>query len=293
MEKKRTNIIFFIIIGIVLISSFVSSYSRGVALKEILKKQTLMMKTQDRIKERLVSIISSAVNRPSTDVDIQAVLRNQEQIKQIISELKTGVVNSKAGGNLDEKPVVKSSEVSGFDYTKVYDIPIDHSPIMGNKKAPVTFVAFIDFGCGYAAEYYPVMVETAKQYSDKVNYVVKSFPLSQNEENKSPFKAAFAAGEQGKYSEMVDALLKNGQNLSEKKYEELAKQLGIDIEKFWKDYKGKDSQWEEYIKKDLEVGKSIGVKGTPMFYINGFISRGRDIPGFKKDIDLILKDLKK
>ena len=92
---------------------------------------------------------------------------------------------------------------------------------------------------------------------------------------------------------MVDALLKNGQNLSEKKYEELAKQLGIDIEKFWKDYKGKDSQWEEYIKKDLEVGKSIGVKGTPMFYINGFISRGRDIPGFKKDIDLILKDLKK
>ncbi|MCK4918147.1 MAG: thioredoxin domain-containing protein [Candidatus Omnitrophica bacterium] len=289
MEKKRVNLIFVSIIGIFIMGSFVSSYSRSVLLKKILKQQTEMMEIQDRIKDRLVSIISSAVNKSPSEDNFKAVLRNQEQLKQIISGLKSKSVSSKTPENLVSKSEVKSPPE--FDYTKVYDIPIDHSPIMGDKNAPITFVVFLDFRCGYASEYYPLMVETKKKYPDKVNYVVKNFPLSLDKDGKAPSKAAFAAGEQGKYFEMVEALLKNRKNLNDEKYKELAEQLGMDIERFWKDYKDKDSQWEEYIKKDLELGKEIGVRGVPMFYINGLISRGRDIPGFKKEIDLILKDI--
>ncbi|MCK5493652.1 MAG: thioredoxin domain-containing protein [Candidatus Omnitrophica bacterium] len=289
MEKKRVNLIFVSIIGIFIMGSFVSSYSRGVLLKKILKQQTEMMEIQDRIKDRLVSIISSAVNKSPSEDNFKAVLRNQEQLKQIISGLKSKSVSSKTPENLVSKSEVKSPPE--FDYTKVYDIPIDHSPIMGDKKAPITFVVFLDFRCGYVSEYYPLMVETIKKYPGKVNYVIKNYPLSLNKEGKAPFKAVFAAGEQGKYFEMVDALLKNRKNLNDEKYEELAEQLGMDIEKFWKDYKDKDSQWEEYIKKDLELGKSIGVRGVPMFYINGLISQGRGISRFKKEIDLILKDI--
>ena len=283
MEKKKNTLFFAVILGIFIIGNFVSSYSSNVLLKKILKRQKEMLKTQNRIKDRLISIISSAANKNYSEDYIKAVLQNQEELKRIISGLKSESVSYKTAKKSDSKIVVESPPE--FDYTKVYNIPIAHSPVIGNKNAPVTFVVFLDFRCGYAAEYYPLMVAAAKEYSGEVNYVVKHFPLSQGEEAKSPSKAAFAAGKQGEYSQMVEALLKNRKNLNEKKYKEIAEQLGLDIEKFLKDDKNKDNKWEEFIKKDVELGKSIGVRGVPMFYINGLISRGRDIPGFKKDID--------
>ena len=179
------------------------------------------------------------------------------------------------------------------DYNRVYKIPVGSSAVKGKKDAPVTIVEFVDFECPYCARFHPPMVEAAKAYPGKVNYIIKNFPLNFHKNAMSSAKAAFAAGEQGKYSEMADALLLNGKSLSEEKYEELAKSLGLDVDKFLKDYKEKDAQWEDYIKKDMALGAKVGVRGTPSFYINGKKTRARDTVSFKKEIDQILKGEKK
>ena len=122
--------------------------------------------------------------------------------------------------------------------------------------------------------------------------ILKNFPLSFHQEAKSAAKAAFAAGEQGKYWEMVDVLLENGRSLGETKYEEFAKDLGLDVAKFKDDYAKKDKKWEKYIQADMDLAQKINVRGTPTFYINGRKTNARDFNSLKKEIDQILNEKK-
>jgi len=120
--------------------------------------------------------------------------------------------------------------------------------------------------------------------------MLKNFPLSFHQEAKPAAKAAFAAGEQGKYWEMADAIVENGKSLNAAKYEELAKNLGLNIKKFKADYESKDAQWEDYIQKDMALAVQVNVRGTPTFYINGKKTTARDVSSFKREIDQILNN---
>ncbi len=122
--------------------------------------------------------------------------------------------------------------------------------------------------------------------------MVKNFPLPFHPQAKPAAKAAFAAGEQGKYAEMADRLLANGQRLGEEIFKKLAKDLGLNADKFWKDYQGKDAQWEKYIQEDITLGEQVGVRGTPTFYLNGRKTNARDLSEWKREIDQILSGSK-
>ena len=252
-----------------------------------------MLKTQKNIENKLTSAGSTGIEQFQGNADLTSILRKQQTLEQRITALEsqfkgvqTALQQAKAGGRQRQAPPPE-------DFSKVHDITAAHSPVIGKQGAPVTIVEFVDFECPYCARFHPPMVEAAKAYPGKVNYIIKNFPLNFHKNAMSSAKAAFAAGEQGKYSEMADALLLNGKSLSEEKYEELAKSLGLDVDKFLKDYKEKDAQWEDYIKKDMALGAKVGVRGTPSFYINGKKTRARDTVSFKKEIDQILKGEKK
>ena len=91
---------------------------------------------------------------------------------------------------------------------------------------------------------------------------------------------------------MVDGLIDNAKNLSEAKYNEIAKNIGLNVAKFKKDYKEKDALWEKYIQADMALAGKVNVRGTPTFYINGRKTRARDFAAFKAEIDKILNELK-
>src|SRR3989338_4782951 len=175
------------------------------------------------------------------------------------------------------------------DYGKAYDIPVDHSPIVGKKDAAITIVEFVDFQCPFCSRFHAPIKQVLEAYPNDVRYIVKNFPLSFHPQAKPASKAAFAAGEQGKYWEMVDAILEDNSNLSEEKYQELAKKIGLNVDKFLKDYKDKDAQWEEWIQQDLTLGEQVDVRGTPTFFLNGKKTMARDLNGYKNEIDAILK----
>ncbi len=179
------------------------------------------------------------------------------------------------------------------DFNKVYTIDVDHSPVRGNPKAPVTIVEFADFQCPFCQKFHPPVQEVLKAYPKDVSYILKNFPLPFHPQARPAAKAAFAAGEQGKYWEMVDLLLQSGSNLSEEKFQELAKELKLNVNKFMKDYKEKDAQWEELINKDMGLAGQVDVRGTPTFYINGRKTVARDLNAFKTEIEKILNEEKK
>ena len=174
------------------------------------------------------------------------------------------------------------------DFSKVYDIPIDHSYVRGNADAPVTIVEFADFQCPFCSRFHKPVQEVLKAYPQEVRYILKNLPLPFHPQARPAAKAALAAGEQGKYYEMADELLENQRELSDDKFKEIAKSLGLNVNKFVKDFKDKDAEWERRIDADLNLAQAVDARGTPTFYLNGKKTMARDLPQFKVEIDKIL-----
>lgn len=175
------------------------------------------------------------------------------------------------------------------DFDTKFEIPVDKAYVYGPKDAKVTITEFVDFECPFCSRFHPAVEQAANLFPEDVNYMIKNFPLSFHPNARPAAKVAMAAGEQGKYFEMADLLLKNQKNLNEAAYLEYAQQIGLNVEQFKKDLAEKDVEYEAIINADMELGAKVGVRGTPTFYINGRKTRARDVNSYKAEIEQILK----
>lgn len=221
------------------------------------------------------------------------LFRQQKEILLVQEKIEKRLQNIEKQGKDLQTAIKKLKSPPGEereeeDYLKIHEINIDNSPLLGKKEAPVTIVEFIDIQCPFCARFHPLVVEAVNAFPDKVKAVVKNYPLPFHQQAIPAAKAALAAGEQGKYWEMLDGLLKNSSNLNEKEFNTLANNLGLNMKKFQKDLKDNDAQWQEYIQKDISLGSRVDVRGTPTIYINGRKTKARSIDSFKSEIELIL-----
>ncbi|MCB0317866.1 MAG: thioredoxin domain-containing protein [Bdellovibrionales bacterium] len=150
-------------------------------------------------------------------------------------------------------------------------------------------VEFSDFQCPYCKRGADTMAEVLKAYPNDVNLVFKNLPLPFHKQAGPAAKAALAAGKQGKFWEMHDRLFNNQQRLSAGFYEEQAKDLGLDVEKFKTDLN--DPELEKQLKADMDLAQKHGISGTPGFFVNGVEVRGAmPVDHFKGIIDRWLKE---
>lgn len=178
------------------------------------------------------------------------------------------------------------------DFNKVYEIPTGASVVKGKENAPITIVGFFDLECPFSKRFQPVIDQVLEAYPAKVKYIVKHFPLGFHKQAIPAAKAVLAAGEQGKYYEMMAAVLENNRELSAEKYEELAKGAGLNVKKFRKALKVNDEAWTKLIQEDFALGQKVAVRGTPTFYLNGKKTQARSLDAFKTEIDKILAENK-
>ena len=175
------------------------------------------------------------------------------------------------------------------DFDTVHDIPAGRSVFKGDPKAPVTIVGFIDLQCPFSKRFQPVIDQLVKENPGKVNYIVKHFPLQFHPQAVPAAKAVIAAGEQGKYWEMYDIILQSNHQLSDEKYDEFARQIGLNVKKFRQALEKNGDEWEKMIQEDFNLGAKSQVKGTPTFYINGRkMPPPPSVEGYKARIDEIL-----
>lgn len=284
MGKRIFILVLAVAVGVLLGLNIVSKQARDPLLRELLNRQAAILQTQKNIEKALAS--KHEAGSPVVDGS-----QRQKTLEDRIAALESKLESlNKALQQIQRAPAQMPPQPPPEDLTTVYNIPIDHTPVMGKKKAPVTIVEFLDFQCPFCARFHDPMMEAVKAYPGKVAYMVKNFPLSFHPQAKPAAKAAFAAGQQGKYEEMVNGLLKNGQNLSEDTFKNVAKEIGLNVDQFLKDYQGRDQEWEKYIEADISLGSKVGVRGTPTFYINGRKTNARDVNGWKGEIDKILKE---
>ena len=192
-----------------------------------------------------------------------------DSLEKKVSEMEANmeavayILEKRAGMSLEDAK--KELEMAN----KVWDIPDEDSPVFGNTKNPkLTIVEFTEFQCPYCSRIAPVMKELNEKYPDQIKFVYKHFPLSFHSNAKAAAASAIAAQKQGKFWEYRYALAPHSRELSDSTYLAVAKEIGLDVEKFKKDMV-LDSAMEARIDKDFQLGVQVGVQGTPNFYING------------------------
>lgn len=152
---------------------------------------------------------------------------------------------------------------------KVWDIPVDESPVFGNTTNPkLTIVEFTEFQCPYCSRIAPTMKELMDKHPGEIKFIYKNFPLSFHANAKPAAAAAIAAQKQGKFWEYRYALAPHSRELTDSTFEAVAKEVGLNIEQFEKD-RVLDDAMNARIQKDFDLGVKVGVQGTPNFYING------------------------
>lgn len=168
-----------------------------------------------------------------------------------------------------EKEAAKKQEEDEFNklLAEKVDVEIGSSPVKGEKKAQYTIIAFSDFQCPFCKRGDDTIKELLKKHEGQIKYVFKHFPLSFHPEAANASKAAWAAGKQNKFFEYHDKLFENQAKLGEELYVQIAKDLGLNLEKFNKDRASEDAQ--KQIDADMKAAQAIGVQGTPGFVLNG------------------------
>lgn len=145
-------------------------------------------------------------------------------------------------------------------------VSTDH-PWSGGKDAAVTVVEFSDFQCPFCRAAENSVKQIKAKYGDKIKIVYMDFPLSFHQHAMDAARAASCAGGQEKFWLYHDALFADQSKLAAADLKAAALKLGLDGKKF-DDCFDKQSP-DAAIKADLAQGQSLGVTGTPTFFING------------------------
>lgn len=128
-----------------------------------------------------------------------------------------------------------------------------------------------------------------KEFPKDVNFVYKNYPLpaTMHPQAMPAAKAAVAAQKQGKFWEMHDKIFQNSRALGNDKYKEFAKEIGLDVAKFEKDFDSPEVQ--KQIDEEMVAARAADVTGTPTFFVNGKRVANRSVEGFKDMINSALK----
>jgi protein-disulfide isomerase len=167
---------------------------------------------------------------------------------------------------------------------------MDDDAVNGSKDAKVTIVEFSDFECPYCGMYYENTYKQIKETyveTGKVNYIFRDFPLSFHEDAYPSALAAECLKEQkgdSAYFKLHDRMFENQDKLSYENFEKWAKEFGADGGKFKTCFD--NDKYKEEIASDMKDGQSVGVQGTPAFFVNGrFLSGAQPFENFQAIIE--------
>ncbi len=143
----------------------------------------------------------------------------------------------------------------------------------GNLKNPkITIVECSDFDCPFCKRGADTVTQIVKEYGDKAAVYFANYPLPMHKQAEPAHRAGIAAQAQGKFWEMHDLLFADKSKRSDDDFMAYAKQLGLDMVKFERDYR--DPATAQRLKDDMAACTKHDVRGAPGFLINGRLLSG-------------------
>ena len=130
------------------------------------------------------------------------------------------------------------------------------------------------------------------EYPGKIRLILKNYPYRYRDYSHLAAESLLAAGDQGKYWEMHDIMIKNSPKLDRESLISYAEELKLDMKQFTSDL---DSmKHRKLIQKDEDLAVAMDLYNTPTFFINGRkVIGNRPYEYFKKVIEEELAYVKK
>jgi protein-disulfide isomerase len=192
------------------------------------------------------------------ELAIQAIIEKPEIIEQALKRMQ----EIQAAQKLAQQKV--TIEQRHLELTQD-----PNAPVLGNPEGDVTVVEFFDYNCPFCKRAIKPIKELLAQ-DNNVRLVFREWPIL-NKGSEFAARAALAAREQGKYEEMHWALM-SGSRATESSTLQIAKSLGLDIDKLRVDMGAPEV--DQHIKLSMDLAQGLGINGTPSFLIGNQIAPG-------------------
>jgi protein-disulfide isomerase len=169
-----------------------------------------------------------------------------------------------------------------------FKVPLGAAATAGSPAAQVTVVAFTDYQCPFCSRADATVAQLQKDYGKNLRVALKHNPLPFHPQAAPAAHAVLAALEQGpdKFWAYHHRLFEDQSQLGPELYEQLAKEVGLDVKQWKADLEGKRPQYGALISGDQALAAKLGAHGTPSFFINGRALQGaQPADSFRKIID--------
>lgn len=201
--------------------------------------------------------ITPAVSESLSEKDIkklalEAILENPQIVMDAVNLLRERDEANKE--SLKKQSYLDNKELLNSDL---------NAPTYGNPNADITIVEFFDYNCGYCKRAMTVMQEVLK--NDKnLRIVYREFPIL-SEGSIYASRAALASRAQDKYEIFHEELMLSTQELNATLVIQIAKKIGLDVEKLQQDMN--DPSVFEHIQTSRDLADALQFTGTPSFVI--------------------------
>jgi protein-disulfide isomerase len=161
-------------------------------------------------------------------------------------------------------------------------------PTWGNPDAPVTIVEFSDFQCPFCSRAGETLDALRRMYGpDRLRMVWKNYPLPFHNNARPAAEAAmtvFALGGADAFWRFHDLVFANQRELAPENYLRWAVMVGLDGDKFQVEISAKHHSAK--VDEDVALATRMGIRGTPVFRINGIPLMGaQPVDSFREIID--------
>jgi protein-disulfide isomerase len=157
-------------------------------------------------------------------------------------------------------------------------------PWTGGKDAAVTVVEFSDFQCPYCKAAENSIKAVREKYGNRVKLVYMDFPLGFHGHAMDAARAAQCAAGQNKFWQYHDALFADQSKLKPADLKAVAAKLGLNTAAFNTCFDKNEP--DAGIRQEMTQGQSLGITGTPTFFINGReIVGAQPVPKLEEVID--------
>lgn len=144
------------------------------------------------------------------------------------------------------------------------------SAMTGNPDGDVTLVVFFDFACPYCRQ---GQADVAKLVAadPKLRVVFRDFPVLSPASDEAAM-AALSAAQQGKYMKFHDAMFTTPGKVTHERTIAVVRAAGLNEMKTAKDLTSPALKAE--VKKNLDLGRALGLTGTPSYVVGNQILSG-------------------
>jgi protein-disulfide isomerase len=150
-------------------------------------------------------------------------------------------------------------------------------------------VEFTDLECPSCLAAKPFVDELRKKYAGRVTFVIRYFPLDIHPNARNAAHAVEAAARQGALEQMYDRMFQRqdvwggSQDSQAAVFRSYAEELGLDLRTFDADVAS--DEVAARVQADVDDGITLGVSGTPTFFLDGELVEGTTTDDFLREID--------